>query len=308
MIVTVTLNPALDRTLTVESILFNEVLRAAEVRLDWGGKGFNVSRALKALGAESLAMGFTGGATGQLLAQGLNELGIPTAFTPVIGETRTNVVVIEAATGKHVKVNEAGPVIQPQELDGFLEEVRGKASPGDYWVFSGSLPPGAPRDFYANLIQAAQARGARAVLDASGAAFRLGCSAAPYLIKPNLAEAEEVLGIKIEPESGFQAAVDFFLQQGVQFVALSLGAAGLFLASRQQSVLVRPPSVQISNSVGAGDALLAGLLWAFQRGYDLEQAARWGVACGTAAAMQAGVSVGTYAEVEAVYQSLAGVE
>lgn len=304
MIVTVTPNPALDRTLTVPHITFNEVIRAVESRPDWGGKGVNVSRALAALGVESVAMGFVGGATGQMLERGLNDLGIVTEFLYVGGETRTNTVIIEADTGRYIKVNEAGPIVQAKEVDVFFERVRKRVRPGDTWVLSGTLPAGMLPDFYTRLIALTQGGGARALLDSSGEPLRLGCAARPYLVKPNVTEAEEVTGHKIRSDADAYAAAETFLRQGIELVALSLGADGLLLASKERKVWARPPRVPVQHSTGAGDALLAGLAWALQQGLSLEEMARWSVAMGTAAAMREGVSFSSRAEVEAVYREV----
>ena len=152
MIVTLTPNPVLDRTLTVPHIEFDGMLRATSTRLDWGGKGFNVSRALKALGTDSIAMAFAGGGTGQMLEQGLHSLGIATDFVASAGETRTNVIIVDQATGRHIKVNEAGPSISPQEHDELLRRIDQRVQPGDLWVLAGSLPPGLPVNFYAEMI------------------------------------------------------------------------------------------------------------------------------------------------------------
>ncbi len=302
MIYTVTLNPVLDRTLSVPSIIFDEVLRATAVRFDWGGKGFNVSRALKALGSESVALGFTGGATGQMLERGLGELGIATDLTPILGETRTNIVISEGGSGRYIKVNEAGPLIREEEWEAFLAKVRQNAKPGDGWVLSGSLPPGVPPDVYALLIGLVQAQGGKAFLDASGEPFRLGCAAGPFLVKPNALEAEEASGIPVQSAESARQAAAFFLRQGVNYVALSMGAQGLLFAGREAMARVRPPVVPIGNPTGAGDSLLAGIVWALERGGSLLEAACWGVACGTAAAMQAGAGVGTFQEVEAIFR------
>jgi len=301
-IVTVTPNPVLDRTLTVPRLVFNEMIRAASSRLDWGGKGFNVSRALKALGVESVAMGFVGGATGRMLEQGLNEMGIATDFVHIAGETRTNIVITEAATERYVKVNEAGPTVHAEEWEAFLGRVRERVRPGDIWVLSGSLPPGAPSDCYAQLIDRVQAEGATALLDASGEPLRLGCAASPYLVKPNAIEAGEMTGQEIRSDADALSAAKRCLGLGIKLVALSLGADGLMLSSQERTVWARPPSVQARNPVGAGDALLAGIAWALQHRLPLEEVARWGVASGTAAALREGVSVGTRTEVETMYQ------
>ena len=304
MIVTVTPNPGLDRTLTVSRIFFDEMVRATGSRLDWGGKGFNVSRALHALGTKSVATGFVGGPTGQMLSRGLASLGITTDLLPIAGETRTNTIVTEAASARYIKVNEPGPRVRPEEITAFLDRVRARIRRGDLWALCGSLPPGVPLGFYAEMVRLLQAGGAMALLDSSGAPLALACSAGPYLIKPNEAEAAEVTGQEIRSEADALEAIRFFLQQGVTLVALSLGERGLLLGSRQRVVRAVPPRVQVRNPVGAGDALLGGLAWALERRLPQDEVARWGVAAGTAAATRDGVSVGTRAEVQAFYQRI----
>ena len=242
MIVTLTPNPVLDHTLTVPHIELDQVLRATSTRLDWGGKGFNVSRALKALGTESLAMAFAGGGTGQMLEQGLHTLGVATDFVYVTGETRTNVVVVDEATGRHIKVNEAGPTISPQEHNVLLQRIYQRVQPGDLWVMAGSLPPGLPANFYAEVIDLVQGCGARAYLDTSGGPLRLGCAARPALIKPNVAEAQEITGQQIDSPHDALRAASHFLQQGINIVALSMGAEGLVLAMADEAVWAKPPA------------------------------------------------------------------
>jgi 1-phosphofructokinase family hexose kinase len=302
VIITITLNPSLDRTLAVPQLAWNEVLRATASRLDWGGKGFNVSRALKALGTDSLAMGLMGGDTGERLERGLRALGIDTDLVPIAGETRTNTVVAEEARERYLKVNEPGPAVRADELSAFLDRVRARLRPGDLWVLAGGLPPGAPPDYYTQLIGLIQKGGSRPLLDTSGEPLRLGCAAGPYLVKPNVAEAEELTGQEIRSAADALRAARLCLGQGVVLVALSMGAAGLLLAAEGQAVHAVPPCVRVRVPVGTGDALLAGLTWALEKGRPLAEMARWGVAAGTAAAMREGVGMGTAQEVQAVYE------
>lgn len=304
MIYTVTLNPVLDRTISVPEIILNQVLRATSVRLDLGGKGLNVSRALNALGATSVAMGFIGGATGVYLEQGLGELSIPTDFVHIQGDTRTNTVIIDKDAERHIKVNEPGPTIRPVEQAALIDKIYNKTQPDDYWAFCGSLPPSVESDYYARLITMVQSKGARAILDASGEALRIGCKAAPYLVKPNAIEAEEATGISVRGEGEAYRATLVLLVQGIKLVALSMGSEGLLLAAQECAVHVKPPRVPVKNTVGAGDATLAGLIWSLSQGLSLETTACWGVAAGTAAAMQDGVCVGTRSEVETLFKQI----
>ncbi len=306
MIYTVTPNPVLDRTLTVPKITFNEMTRATATRRDWGGKGFNVSRALQALGADNVALGFIGGETGQQLEHGLWELGIKTDLVRIAGETRINIVITETEGDRYVKVNEAGPTLQAAEITDFFALAQGRIRENDLWALCGSLPPGIPSDFYARLIKLIHEQGAKALLDTSGGPLLLGCHADPYLIKPNIPEAETLTGQTIHSIPTAAQATDFFLNEGgVTLVALSLGKDGLILASHQHKVWAKPPTIQARNPVGAGDALLAGLMWALaQNLQDLDDIARWGVASGTVAAAKEGVSVGNFAEVQAMCDNI----
>ena len=188
MIYTVTLNPAVDRELTVPAIEFDSVLRASDWRVDFGGKGFNVSRMLMALGTPSTALGFVGGRSGELLRDGLESLGIQTDFVWVDGETRTNVSIVDG-NDRYVKVNEPGPTISPDDQEKLLAQIRRLAQPGDWWVLAGSLPPGISATIYADIIAILHEAEAKAILDTSGAALEHGCGARPFLAKPNDVEA-----------------------------------------------------------------------------------------------------------------------
>jgi len=305
MIYTVTLNPGVDHTLTVPAIDFNQVLRASKVQRDCGGKGFNVSRSLKLLGLDTTALGFIGGDTGHWEEKALQSFGIATDFDVIKGDTRTCVVVIEAESGKHVKVNEPGPIISDVEMERFSRHVRSLARQGDYWAFCGSLPPGIPKDFYARLIEIVQSKGARACLDASQEALRLGIQAKPFLVKPNREEAVDITGLLIRSDADYQKAALFFLNEGINFVALSLGAQGLYFCSTHNAVLVKPPEVVSRNPVGPGDALLGGLLFAICQGMPFVDIARWGVACGTMAVCMDGTNFRPYADVKEMVDQLA---
>lgn len=299
-IFTLTLNPGLDRTLTVPSIHENTVLRATHTQLDWGGKGFNVTRALQALGVNSVALGCIGGTTGQMLADGLHNLGIATDFITVAGATRTNTVIREADSDRYIKVNEAGPALDRATVHVLRNRIQERLTPDSYWALCGSLPPGAAPELYAHLIESVQSGGGRACLDTSGEPMRLGCQARPFLIKPNAEEASELTGITVNSVASARRAAEQLLGWGAQTVALSLGRDGLLLADQDGMVHARPPTVAVHTVVGVGDALLAGLILALQQGEPLAVAARWGVATGTAAAMQSGVGMGDRNQVESL--------
>ena len=304
MIFTLTLNPVLDRTLIVPALKLNEVLRPTEVHLDFGGKGFNVSRALKKLEMDSLALGFVGGTIGSQLEHGLINLGIRTDLISVEGETRTNTVIIEAGSGVYTKVNEPGPIISPADQEILLNRISDLLAPKANWVLSGSLPPGIPTSFYATLIQRINASGGRVYLDASDEPFLLGCEAAPFLIKPNLEEAGYAWGNAISTPRDLLYAITFFLSCDIEVVALSTGADGLWLANRSTTIHARPPAITVRNPVGNGDALMAGLVGAFANDLSMAETARWATACGTISAVASGVNFGVRSEIEALLEKI----
>ena len=304
MIVTVTLNPTLDKTLSVPVLRPGEVHRARFLRQDIGGKGINVSRALRALGVASLPIGFLGGATGRAMRDGLIAAGYAARFVDVPGETRQNLTLLDEATGVYTKINEPGPTIGPEHLAALYALVDELTAPGDLWALCGSLPPGAPADLYADLVTAVQARGAQAILDTSEEALRLGLAARPAGIKPNSEEAAQALGQSVISDAEHVDAArrlrDLLAPATppAPVVCLTRGAAGLVLAADGELVMAEPPPVAARSPVGAGDATLAGLLWALADGCDAGEMARRAVACGTAAAMQEGTGVGTRALVD----------
>ena len=214
---------------------------------------------------------------------------------------KANIVIAEVDAKRYIKVNEAGPTISCEEQIVFFEYVDNLVQAGDIWALCGSLPPGLPLDFYAQLTELLHRAGAKVLLDTSGEAFRVGLSACPDLIKPNDVEAAAFFGEVIAGPEQAARAVDKFVEMGITLVALSLGAAGLMLASGSSRIWAKPPSVHVLNPVGAGDALVAGIVWAFAEGLSLAEIARWGVASGTAAAVREGVTVGTRREIETLY-------
>lgn len=280
-IFTVSANPAIDLFLDVPAIVMDEVLRATGVRRVWAGKGFNVSRTVSRLGHATLAMGFVGGFAGMAISAGLAEEGIPTDFVQVDGETRTNVMVVDGASGRHIKVNQAGAAVDDAAQAAFMARAAQIVQAGDFWVLSGSLSPGMPVDFYAVLIELIRARGAFVLLDSSGAALRAGCAARPDLVKPNTAEARDLTGTPVTSPADALRAVDAFHTAGAQRVALSLGADGLILSDGAECWHVRPPAITVRTAVGAGDALLGGLVSALAQGRPLREVACWGVATGS---------------------------
>lgn len=305
MIYTVTLNPAVDRELIVPAILFDTALRAEAWRVDCGGKGFNVSRMLMSLGTPSVALAFAGGDSGRLLEKSLQASGIKAAFEWVDGETRTNVSIITRDGDHYIKVNEPGPTIDAETQYALLNRIGKLASPGDWWVLSGSLPPGVPVDYYAKVISLVRDAGAAAILDASDEALRLGCMAGPMLVKPNESELETLTGPTNDTDGSVAGAAGTVQLLGAANVAVSMGRRGALLLDEvgQAWRFTSPPIVE-RNPIGAGDSLVGGLVWGLDQGLDLVEAMRWGIACGAAAAARRGTVVGERRQVENLLKSV----
>lgn len=293
-IITVTLNPAVDRELSVAAIEYDRVLRALDWRVDFGGKGFNVSRMLKSLGTDSIALGFAGGKSGEILKDGLESLGIRTDFVWVTGETRTNVSIVTEDLDHYIKVNEPGPTISVPEQEALFVKVANLAQPESWWVLAGSLPPGIPPDFYYHLINIIQTTGAKVILDTSGDALVHGCQAAPYLIKPNEVELKMLANMEITDHSHLLTAALSLQSAGIPNILVSMGKKGAYLKTEQDAYFIKSPSIQERNPIGAGDSMVGGIVWGLSQNLAIEEAARWGVACGAAAASLSGTAVGSY--------------
>lgn len=300
MIYTLTLNPAVDRELTVAAVEYDAVLRASESRVDFGGKGFNVSRMLKSLGTESTAVGFLGGRTGDLLREGLQELGIGTDFVKIQGETRTNISIVTENHSHYIKVNEKGPLATAEDQAALLAKIDAVTRPGDWWVLAGSLPPGVDDDFYARIIRTLNAHQASAILDTTGESLRLGCLEKPFLVKPNVEEARSLTGLPMGNIPEIVEAATAIRKMGAKNVVISMGKGGALLQTPHGSWRVESPRIQEKNPIGAGDSMVGGLVWALTQGRDLKESLAWGVASGAASASLPGTEVGSRSLVESL--------
>ena len=298
MIYTVTLNPSIDKALTLGTLETGQINRATRVRHDWGGKGINLSRAMKALGIESVILTVLAGSTGQDLRTGLVNQGFNLKYIEIPGQNRHNLTLFDQSTGQITKINEPGPTLTPSAEADLLTQVKALASPGDLWAFCGRLPPGASPELYGALIEIVQNQRGLAFLDTSGLALRFGQAAKPFAIKPNEEEAAEILERPIASQGEARQAVQNLMDQGHRLVALSRGPAGLILGYQGIIVQASPPRVEAVSPVGAGDAALAGLIWGFRDGCDPTEIAQRSVASGTAAAMQEGTGVGSRSLIE----------
>ena len=294
MIITVTPNAALDKTIQVPSLQIGMRHRGAHGFVAPGGKGINVARALLLLQQPVIATGLAGGETGARIQRELDAEGILNDFTPIAGESRSSTVLIDPTTGNQTEIIENGPSVTAAELDALLDRLEYVARDAAIIVLAGSLPRDVPEDWYADAIKRLRRTGAELVLDSEGEPLRLGVAAEPHLVAPNQREAEELVGHEFAGDADLLDALDAIADMGARNVLITneTGACALLREHGQERRLrVTVPRVEALSSVGAGDALLAGFLAARRRAAAPEEALRQGVACGTASTLVAGAGV-----------------
>jgi 6-phosphofructokinase 2 len=282
-ILTITLNPALDVTTTVDRLKPLQKLRCTEPRLDPGGGGVNVSRAIKELGGESRAFLAIGGAIGEELKTLLDRTGIACDYWPLIEQTRFSFTVMEEATAEHYRFVLPGPHVSPAESDFILAHLEGliRNNPG-YVIASGSLPLGVPLDFCARLARLTRERGAKLIIDTHGEPLRLAAAERPHIIRLNHLEAQELVGGDSDTAAHLLAR-QLIERQLADAAIITLGDRGAIVATPGHEIEIRPPHVEVRSSVGAGDSFVAALTFGLASGWAIEEAARYGVAAAAAA-------------------------
>jgi 1-phosphofructokinase family hexose kinase len=291
MIVTVTLNAAVDRTLLVPNFQLGQRHRASSGFLSAGGKGINVARALKRLGVPVVCTGLAGGRNGTMLVEELTQEGILNDFVRIRGESRTSTAVLDPTSNAYTEINEWGPEVAEDELEMLREKLVYLGQGAEFVVFAGSLPRGVDSDFYAETIRDAGKHHHLAVIDADGEALRFGVGAEPYLVSPNVREAEEMVGHEFVDEEDLASALDEIAELGARNVLITGkdGCHALLREDRTELRLrARAPHLEPISTIGAGDSLLAGFLAARAGGRSFEDAVRSAVACGAASVLEPG--------------------
>ena len=288
MIYTVTLNPALDKTVTIPRFALDSVNRISELREDPGGKGINVSKVIAKLGGTSRAIALLGGAVGEKIELALEGMGIDVWAFEANGETRTNTKVVDPVLDTHTDINEPGPEATLALLDGMLASLADAIQEGDIVVLSGSLPKGAPVATYETWCRTFSGAGAKVFLDADGDALSHGLKALPYLAKPNDAELSRICGRELKDVTEIASEARAIVERGVSRVVVSMGGAGALFAESGRTLLAHSPKVPVGSTVGAGDSVVAALAFAEERGMTLEETARLSMATGAANVMQSG--------------------
>jgi 6-phosphofructokinase 2 len=298
-ILTLTLNPAIDKSTSVERFLPENKLRCDNPRYDAGGGGINVSRAIKELGGKSTAIFTSGGPYGALLQDLLKAQHVDFQAIKIKEWTRESFIVVETSTNQQFRFGFAGPTISPEEAQLFLEKTEKLAAKADYIVASGSLPQGLPIDFYADLAHRIKKVGARFILDTSGEPLKSAANAGVFLLKPNISELCKLIGVEsLETDEVDDAALDIINRGHCEVVVVSMGASGAVVVTKDGCEHVPAPMVKKLSTVGAGDSMVAGMTWALASGKNYSQMARMGVACGSAATMNEGTTLFKKPDVE----------
>ncbi|MFL5871463.1 MAG: 1-phosphofructokinase family hexose kinase [Solirubrobacterales bacterium] len=301
MILTVTLNAAIDRTVAVPNFRLGQRHRAVDARTVAGGKGVNVARALKLLGKPVIAAGLAGGATGTRILERLAEESILNAFTRIDGESRTNLSVVDPTTGEQTEINERGPEISDTEIDRFLEKLLYLAQGASVCVLAGSVPPGAPPDVYARLVSELRALGVLTVLDTDGQPMRAALRAEPDVVAPNASEAEEAVGHEFNDSDDLTLGLSGLLEMGageaiITSVEGCVAIVGDGIGKRHYEIRIEP--LEPVATVGSGDAFLAGYVAARYDGASVADCLRFGVACGAESTQHFGAGTLDRREVE----------
>jgi len=293
MIITVTLNPAVDKTITIDSFKINTVNRTKKSRKDAGGKGINVSKVLMELGEKSTATGFLGGESGLSIKHYLEKINVEDKFLNVNGETRENIKIVDSEKKTFTDINDIGPTIAENDIGLFKEVIHDLTINNKLIIFSGSIPNGCPDNIYQELIEIAHGNNAYVILDTYGKPFRMAIEAKPDLIKPNIEELEEYIGQKLDSiEEIVKNIQSQIISKGISTVVVSLGEKGAILVNEHSYYKTDGLKVKVESTVGAGDAMVAGIAYSINNNYNQKKQLLYGSASATANIMTPGTQTG----------------
>lgn len=287
-LVTVTLNPAIDKTVKINDFKAGSVNRVSSIRIDAGGKGINVSKVIKSLGGKSKALGILSGRNGEFIKEYLDSLNIDNDFIFTSGETRTNLKIVDGLNHSNTDINEPGNTVTMEELNKVEENIFKIIHEDSVLILSGSIPKGVPEDIYAAWIKKAKNMGAKTLLDADGELLKGGLKSGPYLVKPNIHELERLCGKKLKSMQDVIKAGESFFDFGVQRVVVSLGGDGALFIDRDNIVHAEGLKVPVRSTVGAGDSMVAALALSLEREYSLDETVLLSMAVSAANVMTSG--------------------
>ncbi|MCC3216034.1 1-phosphofructokinase family hexose kinase [Chryseobacterium sp. X308] len=304
-VLTITLNPSVDKSSSVKNIIPEKKLRCHSPKYEAGGGGINVSRALKRLGIVSDAFFTSGGRTGRLLEDLLTQEELNILPLYVTGETRENFVVLDTSDNKQYRFGFPGEKLTTEEQVSVLNSINTMTFSPDFVVISGSLPPDTDRDFMKKLVRMFKKKGSKIIIDTSGEALKTAVEEGVFLVKPNLGELASLIGKeRLEDEDIDQAAGLIISQGNAEIVVVSMGEKGAVLFSATEKYQMNAPVVTIKSTVGAGDSMVAGMLSVLVKGGGYKEVLSMGVACGSATTMTEGTGLFTKENVEILFNGM----
>jgi 1-phosphofructokinase family hexose kinase len=303
LIVTLTINPTIDRVVSVDRLAFEDRAYINSSSESAGGRGINASGVIHAFGGKTLAILICGGDAGRRLEEHLRKQGLPFQAVPVENEIRTNLTITDRH-GLTVNLNEKGPMLSRGEVARVEKAVKEALEKASWLMICGSLPPGVPESFYGRLIALARRKKVNTLLHADGEALRQGIEERPTVVTPNQQEAERLLGRTLLTRTHYLEAAERIRTMGPESVILSLGSRGAVASFRNGVLEALPPRIDAVCPIGAGDALSAAYAWSMERKHDMPEALRWGVAAGTATARLPGMTFATLAQSREVFKQV----
>lgn len=297
-VLTITLNPALDKTVTIDKFINGGLNRVKGLRIDAGGKGINVTKVLNKFDVNVIATGLIAGIQGQNILKLLSEEGIEAQFLEIPGETRTNLKVVEQNKNITTEINEPGFDVPPEYIEILKQKVSVLLENASFLVLSGSIPAGVKPDIYADFIELARSKGVRTILDADGVTLQKGIMAAPFAVKPNQHELEKLLGRKMPDTAELVQGAKELQLRGVETVVVSMGAEGALIVDKNQVLRVKTFAIKPMSTVAAGDSMVAAFVYSMLNGFSLKETAGWVSAAGTVTASKPGTQVCSLQEVE----------
>ena len=300
-IVTITFSPCIDKSTSVPSLSPEKKLRCTAPKLEPGGGGINVARAMQKLGGEAIAIFPSGGYTGKFFNHLLEKENVPSVIIETSSETRENIIVLDESTNNQYRFGMPGTELRENEWKQCLKAVE-EISNAEFIIASGSLPPGVPLNIYAQLARIAKNKNAKYIVDTSGEALKEAADEGVYLLKPNLGELSSLSGIeKIDRGNVEEVAKELILKNRCDVIVVSLGSEGALLVTKSETYWAIPPEVDRKSTVGAGDSMVAGIVYSLSRSMNLKQALQYGVACGTAATMHPGTELCRKEDADGLY-------
>ena len=301
-IITITFSPSIDKSASVKSLIATKKLKCDNVNLQPGGGGINVARVLSKLGAQVLAVFPSGGYTGAYFNNLLTAENVGFVSVPAQNETKENFVILDESCNNQYRFGMPSNTLLASEYEACLKLIASYKDAA-FIVASGSLPPGVPLTIYADIAKIATSNNAKFIVDTSGPALKNAVNQTVYLLKPNLNELGFLAGIEnLDILDVEKVAKDLLSKINCEIIVVSLGSQGAMLITKNQTYTVKPPNVEVKSTVGAGDSMLAGIIFSLSIGQNLEQALKYGVACGTAATLNSGSKLCELADIEKIHK------